>query len=77
MQFADLIKRTRQKAFLSQENFASILETSVSTINRWENGKCRPSLSAMKSIKAFCEERKLPYEELETAWFVANEKTKE
>ena len=74
MQFADIIKRTRQKAFMSQEVFANELKTSVSTINRWENGKCKPSLSAMKSIKAFCEGKELPYDELETAWFIENEK---
>lgn len=77
MSLAELIKRTRQRAFLSQEAFASILGTSVSTINRWENGKCKPSLSAMKEIKAFCADKNLSYEKLEEAWFNSNDKGEE
>lgn len=74
---AEQIKRTRQKAFLSQEAFANILGISVSTINRWENGKCKPSLSAMKEIKTFCVDRNLSYDELEEAWFDFDEKSEE
>lgn len=69
MQLGEMIKKTRQKAFLSQEEFASILHVSVSTINRWENDKVRPNLSAMKSIKSFCEANNLSYAEIETEWF--------
>lgn len=72
MQLCELIKRTHQKAFLSQETFAKCLGTSVSTINRWENGKCKPSLQAMKELKSFCDERGLSYDALEEAWFVSN-----
>lgn len=69
MQLSETLKKTRQKAFLSQEEFANILNVSVSTINRWENGKVRPNLSAMKNIKLFCEKNNLPYDEIETKWF--------
>lgn len=77
MLLAELIKRTRQKVFLSQEAFASIIGTSVSTINRWENGKCKPSLSAMKEIKFFCDNRGLSYKDLENAWFMSNDNNEE
>jgi DNA-binding transcriptional regulator YiaG len=69
MQLSDTIKITRQKAFLSQEAFAKELEVAVSTINRWENGKSKPNLTAMKNLKTFCAKHELPYEELETEWF--------
>lgn len=69
MQLSETLKKTRQKAFLSQEEFADILNVSVSTINRWENGKVRPNLSAMKNIKIFCEKNNLPYDEIESEWF--------
>lgn len=69
MQLSETLKKTRQKAFLSQEEFANILKVSVSTINRWENGKVRPNLSAMKNIKLFCEKNNLPYDEIESEWF--------
>lgn len=65
----EVIKMTRQKAFLSQEQFADELKVSVSTINRWETGKVKPNLAAMKSIKMFCEKHKLSYEAIETEWF--------
>ena len=65
----DVIKMTRQKAFLSQDAFADELNVSVSTINRWETGKVKPNLTAMKSLKQFCESHNLPYEEIETEWF--------
>lgn len=66
---ADRIKITRQKAFLSQEEFANEINVSVSTINRWENGKVKPNLVAMRNIKNFCESHDLSYDELEKDWF--------
>ncbi len=69
MQLSESLRITRQKAFMSQEEFAKALGVSVSTINRWETGKSKPNLSAMKSIKSFCEEHNLPYENIETKWF--------
>lgn len=69
MQLSEMIKITRQKAFLSQETFASEMGVSVSTINRWETGKVRPNLSALKKIKLFCEHNNLPYSDIEQEWF--------
>jgi DNA-binding XRE family transcriptional regulator len=69
MQLSDTIKITRQKAFLSQEVFAKELNVAVSTINRWENGKSKPNLTAMKNLKNFCSKYDLPYEEIEQKWF--------
>ncbi len=69
MQLAEAIKITRQKAFLSQEEFAMAISVSVSTINRWETGKTKPNLAALKSLKQFCEDYKLPYENIENEWF--------
>ena len=63
------IRITRQKAFMSQEQFALELKVSVSTINRWETGKVKPNLTAMKSLKNFCEKHSLCYENIENAWF--------
>lgn len=66
---SEMIRKTRQKAFLSQDEFAKELNVSVATINRWEVGKVKPNLSAMKKLKDFCERHKLPYDEIETDWF--------
>ena len=74
---SESIKKARQKAFLSQDAFANELHVSVSTINRWETGKVKPNLTAMKSIKLFCEKYYLPYEEIEEEWFSFSVKGKE
>ena len=69
MSFSEIIKMTRQKAFLSQEAFAQEINSSVASINRWENDRGRPNLTTMKHIKEFCKKNNLPYEEIEREWF--------
>ena len=44
------IKIVRQKAFLTQPEFTKELGVSFTTVNRWEIGKARPDLSAMKRV---------------------------
>ena len=68
MSLSDTIKQTRQKLFMSQEDFATAIRVSVATINRWENGRSKPNLTAMKNIKAFCEENNLPFDTIENVW---------
>lgn len=65
----ETIKITRQKAFLSQDSFANELNVSVSTINRWETGKVKPNLTALKNLKEFCERHGLSFEDIEKEWF--------
>ena len=48
------IKRIRTKSILSQEAFAKEIGVSFTTVNRWENGKTKPSLKAMRKIDAYC-----------------------
>ena len=73
MSLQEAVKNMRMKALLSQEELASILHVSVGTINRWENGKTRPNITAMKRIKAFCIDSNLPYEDIETEWIEKKE----
>lgn len=73
MSFSEIIKITRQKAFLSQEAFAKEINSSVASINRWENGRGKPNLTTMKHIKEFCESHELPYENVEKEWFRRSE----
>ena len=70
------IKLMRQKAFMSQESFASTLNVSVGTINRWENGKSKPNITAMKKIKDFCDNNNLSFENIENEWFDSEEVAK-
>lgn len=65
---SEKIKETREILLLSQEVFAKELNVSVSTINRWETGKVRPNISAMKELKDFCVKNKIPFGEIENEW---------
>jgi len=68
MSLSNEIKIVRQKAFLTQAQFAEQLHVSFTTINRWETGKARPNLSAMKELKAFCVDQRIEYALVESAW---------
>lgn len=68
MSFSEELKRLRQRTFLSQEAFAKELKVSFSTVNRWESGKTKPNLSAMKSIKDFCASNGIDFDGLEEKW---------
>ena len=70
---SELIRIMRKKALLSQEDFAKVLNVSVGTINRWENAKTKPNITAMKKIKALCEENDIPFDEIEAAWIAQKE----
>ena len=72
MEFAEQIRMIRQRKFLSQDEFAKVLHVSLSTVNRWEMGKSKPNLTAMKQIKVFCGENGLEYDGLESSWLSLN-----
>ncbi len=68
MSFPEEIKRIRQRCFLTQEDFAKKLGVAYSTVNRWEGGKAKPNLLAMKTIKVFCLSHDLEYTAIEESW---------
>ncbi len=68
MNFGDEMRQLRQRLFLTQESFASELRVSVSTVNRWESNKTKPTLSLMKQIKEFCSKHSADYSTLEKLW---------
>ncbi len=45
------IKEIRGVLCVSQEKFAQLLGTTVVTVNRWENGKTKPSRLYIKELK--------------------------
>jgi putative transcriptional regulator len=47
---AAAIKRLRKRANLSQAVFAAVLNTSVSTVQKWEIGDKRPSGPSLKLL---------------------------
>jgi putative transcriptional regulator len=46
-----LIRELRQRTGLTQEKFAAKLGVTFPTINRWENGRAKPSPLAVQRIK--------------------------
>lgn len=68
MTLSEDIRIIRQKSLLSQDEFADQLDVSLSTVNRWETGKARPNLAAMRRIKYFCDQNNLNYNSIEREW---------
>ena len=48
---AEELKKLRQQQGWSQEYLARTLGVSFATVNRWENGKTKPSRLAQEKIK--------------------------
>jgi putative transcriptional regulator len=46
-----LVRELRERTGLSQEKFAAKLGVTFPTINRWENGRAKPSPLAMRRIE--------------------------
>ena len=47
---SQLIRKLRSRLGLTQEKFAAKLGVTFPTINRWENGKVKPSPLALQKI---------------------------
>lgn len=77
MSLSNSIKIIRQKALLNQTEFADILGVGLTTVNRWEVEKSIPNISAMKKIKRYCNERGIPYENIENEWIASRMQSKE
>lgn len=52
--FAALVKNIRKQLEMSQEELAHALGVSFATVNRWENGKTKPSKLARRQFDDFC-----------------------
>ena len=64
MELPEEIKRIRQRSLLTQNE----VKVAFSTVNRWECGKAKPNINAMKSIKEFCLNHDIDYSTVEEAW---------
>lgn len=52
MDCAKLVREIRRRLGLTQEKFAARLGVTFPTVNRWENGKAKPSPLAMQELSA-------------------------
>jgi len=46
-----MVRKLRERTGLTQEKFAAKLGVTFPTINRWENGRAKPSPLALKQIQ--------------------------
>jgi DNA-binding transcriptional regulator YiaG len=56
---SEQVKAVRTALNLSQEELAHAIGVSFATVNRWENGKTKPSKMALTLLRAFCNEKNL------------------
>jgi len=52
--FSSIVKKIRDQLGISQEDLARELGVSYATVNRWENGQCKPSKLAKAQFENFC-----------------------
>ena len=55
---AEMIKSLRTRLGLTQEQFAAKVGVTWSTVNRWENGRGKPSPLAMRQIEELMESKR-------------------
>ncbi|KXB64594.1 hypothetical protein HMPREF3181_01450 [Parvimonas sp. KA00067] len=53
---------------MTQQDFAKEIKVAFSTVNRWEGGKAKPNLNAMKNIKEFYLKHNVCYSDVEEVW---------
>lgn len=61
MPFAECVKNVRRQLNLSQQALADLLGVSFSTINRWENGRHKPSRMAINTLASFCKLKNISF----------------
>lgn len=57
--FSERVKDVRRQLGLSQEELAHALGVSFATVNRWENGKTKPSKLARRQLDQLCKEKNI------------------
>ncbi|MDD4243028.1 MAG: helix-turn-helix transcriptional regulator [Bacilli bacterium] len=62
MKYSEFIKELRNKLFLTQTEFATLIGVSYETVNRWENEKNEPSMRIKRKIAAIIKENQIEVE---------------
>lgn len=56
-EFSKRVKKVRKLLEISQEDLAHALGVSFATVNRWENGKTKPSRLALQQFDLYCKKQ--------------------
>ena len=67
---APLVRELRKRLRLTQEKFAARLGVTFPTINRWENGRVKPSPMGIKHLKDFVRDMGKDGEDLMKKYFL-------
>lgn len=59
MDYSRLLKKIREELLISQTDLANMLGVSFASVNRWENNKTEPTLSAKRAIRDLCKKNKI------------------
>lgn len=59
MDYPRMIKKYREKNFISQTDLANILGASFVTVNRWENGHFEPTLKCKRELNKLFKKAKM------------------
>lgn len=63
MTFAEKVKHARTTLKISQERFASLLNVSFATVNRWEKGHAMPTYEALERFNALCKDKEIRFDD--------------
>ena len=63
-EMSELVRALRRELKMTQEEFAHELGITVGTVNRWENGRFRPSKLAKATLTDFAQRHGLTLERL-------------
>lgn len=55
MTFGEKVRWVRKELGMTQAELGTALGVSFATVNRWENGRVKPSELAQRAFKDFCE----------------------
>lgn len=63
MNYSIIIKRIRDKLFLTQTELAEMLSVSLTTVCRWENKVFEPTMKVKKKIAQICKDNNIDMED--------------
>ena len=59
MNYGKALRALREKLLITQTELAQKLGVSYASVNRWENGKCEPTMKARRKIIGLCQEERI------------------
>lgn len=63
MNYAEAIKRLRNKLLMTQTEFANMLGVSFGTVNRWKSGKFEPTMKLKQKLAPLFEKYNIEVED--------------